>query len=181
MPIKRLLIAGVIALAGAGPLLAEEFRPIFNPPAARLDQALGNDGDRFSILIGLLQKADLPELKSGKPFTLLAAPDQAFAAMPKATVAKLSSDKGAAQAFVRRHLLPGLVKFAGRPSEGPPESLTTAAGTTVTVACEPHPGGANTGCEVSLDKQAHILAQDIMGAHAAIQVIDRPLDNGGKT
>ena len=49
------------------------------------------------------------------------------------------------------------------------------------MACESHPSGSNTSCEVCLDKQAHILAQDIMGAHAAIQVIDRPLEKGGKT
>jgi uncharacterized surface protein with fasciclin (FAS1) repeats len=176
---KLALPFAAITLATAAPAMAEEFRPIFVPSGAGFEQALANDKDHFSVMIGLLRSADLPELRDEKPETLFAPTDAAFANYPKEKLAGLQKDPAAAQAFIRGHLVDGKVVFeqlfdgpAGKPVVA---KVVTLDGSLVSIQCNEHPGGANKPHYPRVAGKAQVLAPDIAGDRGVIQVIDKPL------
>lgn len=110
-------------------------------------------------------------------------PDQGFAAYSKDQLAKLTGDKSAAQAFLRRHLLVGKVVFAqmfdgpmAKPG-APPILVTVLAddGRKVSILCDEHPADAISRHYPTIDGRAKVLTPDIQGDHRVIQVIDQPL------
>jgi hypothetical protein len=69
---------------------AQEFRPIFNPPVARITEALAKDPQNFQTLLGLLKQANLKELQPAEAsFTLLAPTDELLQSFPKDTLRRL--------------------------------------------------------------------------------------------
>src|SRR5437762_5571492 len=90
---KHLLVATTLIVALSTVASAEGFRPIFHPPTTSIIEALQQDPDNFSTLIGLLTKADLKELRDAKAsYTLLAPTNAAFAKLSPEDFAKLTND-----------------------------------------------------------------------------------------
>ncbi len=88
------------------------FRPIFHPPTISILDALRNDQENFSILIGLVRDSGLEELtKEGKAFTLLAPTNAAFNKLPKGTLDSFKKDKRKVRELLFDHLLSGKVLF----------------------------------------------------------------------
>jgi len=79
-----------------------------------LTEALSASG-KFTTFLGLLEGAGIQEsglrkLAGGRPFTLLAPNDAAFAALPAGKVDLLRKDPKRLRAFLLAHILPGAIK-----------------------------------------------------------------------
>src|SRR6056297_2634675 len=125
-----------------------------------VDIAAGN-GD-FSTLVAAVKAADLVEtLKSDGPFTVFAPTDDAFAALPKGTVASLlePANKDKLTAILTYHVVPGKV-MSGDLSDG--MMAATVQGGEVTIGTE---GG------VTVDG-ANVVQADIEASNGVIHVID---------
>ena len=134
-------------------------------PAAAQDQdivdiAAGNGS--FSTLVAAVQAADLVDtLKSDGPFTVFAPTDDAFAALPKGTVASLlePANKDKLTAILTYHVVPGKV-MSGDLSDG--MMAETVQGDTVSI-------GTMDGVTVD---GANVVQADIVASNGVIHVID---------
>lgn len=180
---KRLLLLTGFLQAMATPSLAEGIRPIWVPSNAGFEEVLAKNGGAFSIMIGLLRAADVPELKTGQPLTLIVPVDEAFGKDQKVRIAQLLKDPAAATRFVRAHLIPQRVVFqevfaADKPEDaGKPivKVFTTLDGAQIPIPCNAHPGGVNAPHHPVIAGRAKVLAPDVVGDRGVIHVVDRPL------
>ena len=94
----------------------------------------------FNTLLGLLDKAGLTSQLTGDgPNVLFAPTDEAFAALPADTLAKIQSDPVMMRDILSYHIVPGTIS---RESLADKQVLTTLAGSTLTI--EPTESGSFT-------------------------------------
>jgi uncharacterized surface protein with fasciclin (FAS1) repeats len=178
---KHLLGAAMLVVALSTLASAEEFRPIFHPPTISIMEALQQDPDNFSTLIGLLRKADLKELRDAKAsYTLLAPTNAAFAKYPPKYFTNLTNDPEKLRQLLLAHLLPGKVLFkalfapdkGGVAKKNVTESLKTADGGLAYFQFDEHPADPGNEHHPLINKKARVLKSDIEGTYSVIQVID---------
>jgi transforming growth factor-beta-induced protein len=118
----------------------------------------------FTTLVSLVQSAGLADALSGPgPFTVFAPTDEAFAKVPKATLAALAADPAKLRAVLLYHVVPGAV----------PSSAITGPTAAKTL------NGANlqlrrAGGMVMADN-ARVVAADVQASNGVIHVIDTVL------
>ena len=181
---KQILVAATLIITFSTFSSGEEFRPIFHPPTIRILEALQQDPDNFSTLIGLLRKADLKELREANvSYTLLAPTNAAFAKLSPESFAEISKDPPKLRQLLLAHLLPGKVMFmqlfapdkSGVARKNVTESLKTADGNLAYFQCDEHPANPANEHHPLINKKARVLKSDIEGKYAVIQVIDTVL------
>ncbi len=181
---RHVLVAATLMIALSSLALADDFRPIFHPPTISIVEALEQDPDNFSTLIGLLRKADLKELRDATAsYTILAPTNGAFAKLSPEYVTKLTNDPAKLRQFLLTHLLSGKVMFrqmfapdkAGVAKKNVTESLTTADGGLAYFVCNEHPVDPANEHHPLINKKARVLKGDIEGKYSVIHVIDTVL------
>jgi transforming growth factor-beta-induced protein len=181
---KHLLVAATLIVALSTLASADDFRPIFHPPTISILEALQQDPNQFSTLIGLLIKADLKELRYAKAsYTLLAPTNAAFAKLSPEYFAKLTNDPTKLRQLLLAHLLPGKVTFkelfapdqGGVAKKKVTKSLKTAEGNLAYFECDEHPAYTVSQHLPLINKKARVLKSDIEGTYSVIHVIDTAL------
>lgn len=181
---KHVLVAATLIVALATVASADDFRPIFHPPTISILEALQQDPDNFSTLIGLLKKADLKELRDAKAsYTLLAPTNAAFAKLSPEDFAKLTNNPKQLRQLILAHLLPGKVMFiqlfapdnGSAPKQNITKSLKTSDGGLAELLCNGHEATPGFEHHPLINKKARVLKSDIEGASAVIHVIDTVL------
>jgi transforming growth factor-beta-induced protein len=181
---RHVLVAATLMIALSTLALADDFRPIFHPPTIGIVEALEQDPDNFSTLIGLLRKADLKELRDAKAsYTILAPTNGAFAKLSPEYFTKLTNDPAKLRQFLLAHLLSGKVMFmqmfapdkAEVAKKNVTESLKTADGGLAYFVCNEHPVDPANEHHPLINKKARVLKSDIEGKYSVIHVIDTVL------
>jgi uncharacterized surface protein with fasciclin (FAS1) repeats len=181
---KHVLVAATLIIALATFALADDFRPIFHPPTISIFEALQQDPDNFSTLIGLLKKANLKELRDARAsYTLLAPTNAAFAKLSAEDFAKLANDPKELRQLLLAQLLPGKVLFRelfapdqdGVAKKNVTKSAKTAEGGLAYFLCNEHSTDPANRHHPLINKTARVLKSDIEGKYAVIQVIDTVL------
>jgi uncharacterized surface protein with fasciclin (FAS1) repeats len=136
-------------------------------------QAAGADKDivetaqgagQFNTLLTAAKAAGLVEtLKGDGPFTVFAPTDEAFAKVPKATLAALLQDKDQLKQVLLYHVVPGRVMAA---QAAQLDSATTAQGQSFTIRSQ--------GGKVMINS-ATVIQADIPASNGVIHVIDTVL------
>lgn len=146
-------LAAVVLLAGGSLVRAEDKKDI-------VDTAVG--AGQFKTLAKLLGQAGLVDALKGKgPFTVFAPTDEAFAKVPKETLAALGKDKDKLKAVLTYHVVPGSVKAAQVVNL---KSAKTLQGADVKFKVEDGKVHVN---------DATVIKADIVTANGVIHVIDR--------
>ncbi len=131
-------------------------------PANVLAAASANP--ELSTFSKLIQQAGLQDTLQGNgPVTVFAPSDEAFKALPAATLDKLAKDPARLKAVLGYHLVPGLVKSSDIDSAQP---LTTSTGAKMNVA--------KAGDFVTAD-DGLVTKADLPASNGVIHVIDRVL------
>ena len=118
---------------------------------------------QLSTLSKLIADAGLADtLRGAGPFTVFAPTDDAFKAVPPATLAALANDKERLKATLMFHVVPGSVMAANVVS-GP---VKTAQGANVAVA--------RSGTFVTVD-DAVVTTADVAASNGVVHVVDRVL------
>lgn len=133
-----------------------------------VDIAAGNDD--FSTLVAAVQAAGLAETLSGDgPFTVFAPTDEAFAAVPEATLTALlePANKETLTKILTYHVVAGEVMAA----DVQPGAVTTVEGTDFTVSQE----GDGLVITDGAGGKAKIVSTDIVASNGVIHVIDAVL------
>jgi uncharacterized surface protein with fasciclin (FAS1) repeats len=181
---KYFLVAAMLIVAHSTFALADDFRPIFHPPTSSILEALQQDPDNFSTLIGLLKQADLKELRDSKAsYTLLAPTNAAFAKLSPEEFTRLTIDPQKLRQLLLAHLLPGRIMFmqlfapasGGVAKKNVTESLNTADGGLAYFVCNEHPPDPEKQHHPLINKEARVLKSDIEGKYSVVQVIDAVL------
>ncbi|HWN09238.1 MAG TPA: fasciclin domain-containing protein [Pyrinomonadaceae bacterium] len=181
---KHALAIAMLIFAFSTVASADGFRPIFHPPTVSILEALRQDPDSFSTLIGLLQKADLKELREAKSsHTLLAPTNAAFAKLAPEDLAKLSNDPEKLNRLLLAHLLPGKLLFksffapdkGGVAKQNVTKSAKNADGGLAYFQCNEHPADPTNEHRPLVNKKARVLKSDIEGTYSVIQIIDTVL------
>ena len=181
---KHLIVAATLIAALATFASADDFRPIFHSPTTSILEALQQDPDNFSTLIGLLIKADIKEVREAKAsYTLLAPTNAAFAKLSPEVFAKLTNNPKELRQLLLAHLLPGKVLFkelfapdqGGVAKQKVTKSLKTAEGNLAFLLCNDSPVSLHKEHHPLINDKARVLKSDIEGAYAVIQVIDTVL------
>ncbi len=162
---------GVVAMLGFALMLLAacgadaESTPAAEPeaqPGTIVDIAVG-DG-RFETLVAALQAAGLVETLQGEgPFTVFAPTDDAFAKLPKGTVAALLEDIPTLSNILLYHVVAGNVMAADVVKL---DAATTVQGSDVTVTVD--------GDTVRIN-DAQVIITDIEASNGTIHVIDTVL------
>ncbi len=182
LSLKTLVIASGITLAASifssaiapSPTLAEMQKGGMMPMAAPakvnaaktntiVDVASGNKS--FSTLVTAVKAAGLVETLSGKgPFTVFAPTNEAFNALPKATLESLlkPENKAKLQKVLTYHVVSGTVMA----KDVKPGSVKTVQGSPVTVKVQ--------GGKVMINN-ANVITTDIKASNGVIHVIDKVL------
>ena len=183
---KMSLIKGATRLeldSGVPAKVTDDFRPIFHPPTVSILEALQQDPDNFSTLIGLIEKANLKEFSEAKAsYTLLAPTNAAFAKLPF-EFAQLTNDPKELRELLLAHLLPGKVLFkemfapdnGGVAKKNVTESLKTLDGGLAYFSCNEHPADSANQHHPLINNKARVVKSDIEGTYSVIQVIDASL------
>lgn len=181
---KNLIVAAMLIIALSTVASADDFRPIFHPPTISIVEALQQDPDNFSTLIGLLKKAEIKEVWDTKAsYTLLAPTNAAFAKLSPEVFAKLTNDPKTLRQLLLAHLLPGKVVFkqvfapdiGSAAKNNVTKSLKTAGGGLAQFECDEHPPSPDKEHHPLINKKARVLKSDIEGKNSVIQVIDAVL------
>lgn len=139
-------------------------------PAAGSLAAFVTTDPRFSILAELIRAAGLTETLGSGEFTLFAPTNDAFAAVPAATLTALRNDPARLRQILLYHVVPGRVTataLAGSPN------LTTSAGTQVALT---RPSGT-TGTRIG---GATIQGEGIATSNGTVYIIDTVLMPAGQ-
>lgn len=128
-------------------------------------QAVVANTPELSTFNKLVVTAGLSDVLSGSsPVTLFAPSDDAFKAVPAATLDKLAKDPAALKALLQQHILAGNVKSADILAGGAP--VTTLAGGKVAVS--------KAGDFVTVDESL-VTKADLAAGNGVVHVIDRVL------
>jgi uncharacterized surface protein with fasciclin (FAS1) repeats len=118
---------------------------------------------QLSTLNRLIQEAGLAEtLRGAGPYTVFAPSDDAFKAVPKATMEALAKDKEQLKAVLTYHVVPGKLT-SGEVKNG---SLKTVQGANL--------GLSKAGSYVTVD-EAMVIQADVVATNGVVHVIDRVL------
>lgn len=121
------------------------------------------DNGIFTTLASLLGEAGLVEtLKGEGPFTVFAPTDEAFAKVPKETLASLKADKEKLAKVLKYHVVSGKVTAA---QASQLESADTVAGEKIKI-------DASEGVMIN---DATVVTPDVMASNGVIHVIDTVL------
>ena len=181
---KNLLVAAMLFIALSTVASADDFRPIFHPPAISIVEGLQQDRDNFSTLIGQLRKTEIKEVWDAKAsYTLLAPTNAAFAKLSPEYFAKLTNDPKNLRQLLLAHLIPGKVLFnqlfaadnGSSAKKGVTKSLKTAGGGLATLQCNESPVSLHNEHHPLINNKARVLKSDIEGKNSVIQVIDTVL------
>lgn len=131
---------------------------------ANLQAAASRDA-QLSTFVKLTQQAGLGDLLTGTaPVTLFAPTDEAFRAVPAATMDKLAKDPQALKALLQHHAVAGVVSRASLSADT--TTLTTLAGTKVTLS--------KAGDFITVE-DALVTQADVSAGNGVLHVIDRVL------
>ncbi|MDX1946950.1 MAG: fasciclin domain-containing protein [Pirellulaceae bacterium] len=147
-----------LAFAAAALLVGDSFAAE-KAPADIVDTAVA--AGQFNTLVTAVKEAGLVETLKGKgPFTVFAPTDEAFAKVPKETLAALLKDREKLAAVLTYHVVPGKVLAADVVKL---KSAKTVQGQEATITASA--GG------VKVD-EANVIKTDILCANGVIHVID---------
>lgn len=160
---RRAFGASTLALAAAGLLALTGCASSGDRPAANVLQ-LAAQTPELSTFTKLVQQAGLSaSLEAAGPVTVFAPTDEAFKAVPAATMDKLGKDPEALKSVLRYHIVPGLVKSTDIAGATP---LTTVHGGKI--------AAARAGDFVTADDALVIKANQPAG-NGVVHTIDRVL------
>lgn len=126
--------------------------------------ATASANPELSTFSKLIQQAGLQDTLQGSgPVTVFAPSDEAFKALPAATLDKLAKDPAQLKAVLGYHVVPGLVKSSDIDGTQP---LTTSTGAKMNVA--------KAGDFVTVDDSL-VTKADLPAGNGVIHVIDRVL------
>jgi uncharacterized surface protein with fasciclin (FAS1) repeats len=118
---------------------------------------------QLSTLTRLLGEAGLADtLRGPGPYTMFAPTDEAFKAVPAATLAQLAADKEQLRSVLSFHVLPGKVMAA----DVKPGTVKTVQGANVTLA--------RSG-EFVIVEDAVVTTADVQATNGVVHLIDRVL------
>lgn len=150
------LIALTVALTGCAST------NIASTPANVVAAAESNA--ELSTFAKLIKQAGLEStLEAGSPVTVFAPSNEAFKALPAATLDKLSKDPAQLKSLLNYHVVPGLMKVSDVDGS---KQIVTVNGAKVTVS--------KAGDFVTVD-DALVIKADMASGNGVIQVIDRLL------
>jgi len=152
--ISRLLLAPAFAmLLSAGCATAPAPKTIADTAAAT---------PQLSTLTKLIQEAGLTETLAGPGFTVFAPSDEAFKAVPAATLRALMQDKARLKAVLTHHVVPGTV-LAADVKNGP---VKTVQGANLALS--------RSGTFVTVE-DAVVTAADVNATNGVVHIIDKVL------
>lgn len=118
---------------------------------------------QLSTLNKLLQDAGLADtLRGAGPYTVFAPTNEAFQALPKATLDALAKDKAQLAAVLNYHVIPGKVMAA----DVKPSKAKTVQGAELNLS--------KAGAFVTVE-DALVVQADVMASNGVVHVIDRVL------
>ena len=156
MPVSRRLWALLVAAALLGAACATTPTPAPIPDLAARTPALST----LSRLIADAGMADA--LRSAGPYTVFAPSDDAFKAVPEATMRQLAADKELLKSVLGFHVVPGKLGTA----DIKPGSLKTVQGANVALS--------TAGSFVTVE-DAVVTQADVGASNGVVHVIDRVL------
>ena len=128
-------------------------------------QTLASRDAQLSTFVKLTQQAGLGDLLTGTaPVTVFAPTDEAFRAVPAATLDKLAKDPAALKALLQHHAVAGATTRATLTADT--TTLTTLAGGKLTVS--------KAGDFITVD-EALVTQADASASNGVLHVIDRVL------
>jgi uncharacterized surface protein with fasciclin (FAS1) repeats len=164
---SRTTAAGALVAAVAAAVLALGFGPAATA-APKADQNIvrtAASAGQFDTLLTLAKKAGLVGALSGSgPLTVFAPTDAAFKSVPKATLAKLASDRAALRRVLLYHVVKGNVTAA---RVAKLRSAPTLAGPSLAIRV--------SGGNVFVNRSTKVVETDIPASNGTIHVIDKVL------
>jgi transforming growth factor-beta-induced protein len=151
--------AGVITAVGAL-LTVPAVAAAQTAPTQNIVQ-IAADNPNFSTLVGLVTKAGLADTLSSGQYTVFAPTNAAFAKLPKAQVAKISSNPALLQRVLLGHVVSGAVPAATVVTLN---EATTLSGAKVKIRV--------SGGSVFLNGKIKVTTTDIMATNGVIHVVD---------
>lgn len=128
-------------------------------------QAIASRDAQLSTFVKLTQQAGLGDLLTGTtPVTLFAPTDEAFRAVPAATLDKLAKDPEALKALLKHHAVAGTNTRAALTADS--TTVTTLAGTKLVLS--------KAGDFITVD-EALVTQADVSASNGVLHVIDRVL------
>ncbi len=128
-------------------------------------QVVASGDAQLSTFVKLTQQAGLGDLLTGAtPVTVFAPTDDAFRAVPAATLDKLAKDPEALKALLKHHAVAGVVTRASLTADT--TTLTTLAGTKLVLS--------KAGDFITVE-DALVTQADTQASNGVIHVIDRVL------
>jgi len=128
-------------------------------------QAVASRDAQLSTFVKLTQQAGLGDLLTGAtPVTLFAPSDEAFRAVPAATLDKLAKDPQALKALLKHHAVAGVTTRATLTADS--TTVTTLAGTKLVLS--------KAGDFITVD-EALVTQADATASNGVLHVIDRVL------
>lgn len=150
-----------LRLSGAVALLALSACATTPAPSTITDTLARNP--ELSTLTRLIAEAGLGEtLRGSGPFTLFAPTNDAFKAVPAATMTQLGADKALLSSVLTFHVLPGKVMAA----DVKPGNAKTVQGANVSLA--------KAGAFVTVE-EAVVLTADVAATNGVVHIVDRVL------
>ena len=135
-----------------------------NMGPATVQSVVGSTAE-LSTFNKLVSNASLGDVLSGSnPVTIFAPSDEAFKAVPAATLDKLAKDPAALKALLQHHMVAGTVRSADILAGGAP--LATLGGGKIAVS--------KAGGFVTVDESL-VTKADLFAPNGAVHVIDRVL------
>jgi uncharacterized surface protein with fasciclin (FAS1) repeats len=177
------MMASPTPTAAATPMAAADPTPVMVGGAPMLASktivANAVNSNDNTTLVAAVKAAGLVDTLNGPgPFTVFAPTDEAFAALPKGTVATLvkPANKATLTKILTYHVVPGTMDFASLSkavtAAGGTLTLTTVAGLPLTVTMN---GPHNLLVTDAKGGVAHITTYDVYQSNGVIQVIDKVL------
>ena len=135
-----------------------------NGAAANL-QAVASRDAQLSTFVKLTQQAGLGDLLTGAaPVTVFAPTDEAFRAVPAATLDKLAKDPEALKALLKHHVVAGVSTRASLTADS--TTVTPLAGTKLVLS--------KAGDFITVD-EALVTQADLTASNGVLHVVDRVL------
>ena len=133
------------------------------PPAPKTIAETAADNPQLTTLTRLLQAAGLTDtLQGAGPYTVFAPTDEAFKAVPAATMAALAADKARLKAVLTYHVVPGSLTSTEM-KNGP---VKTVQGSDMALY--------KSGTFLTAD-EAVVTTPDVRARNGVIQIVDKVL------
>jgi uncharacterized surface protein with fasciclin (FAS1) repeats len=164
---KAVMGAGAVAVAAAAFAAPSSAAPA---AGSRTITQTAASAPQFTTLVSLLKKAGLAgTLNKPGAYTVFAPTNAAFAKLPKATLAKVGSDRTLLKRVLLYHVVKGKVPAATVATLNG-KQVRTLAGSPVTVSVR--------GRKVFLNGSTQVTRTDLMASNGVIHVVDKVLVPG---